>query len=414
MEQAFQEQIDRIKGADIVVGIPSFNSVRTIGQVIRTVAAGLTKAFPAVKAVLIHSDSGSTDGTQEEAKRAIAEGFPLLFTSQPILPIHQLNPPHHGIPGIESALRTFFEAGHLWNAKACAVVDPDLTSITPEWIERLIGPVWKDAFDFVAPLYARHKFDGTLTNGIVYPLTRVLYGKRVRQPIGKDFAFSGALAGFYLRSNAWESDVVRFGVDIWMTTVAVAEGFKVCQTCLGPRLHAAKGAESNLGSMFTQVVSSVYELMEQYQDVWKKGNETQPVPTFGVPPEGEVEPVSVNVERMTGIFRSGIRNLAEIWGTVFPRETLLALKSMAGLPDRAFLFPPDVWARIVYDGAVAYHRGRIHRDHLLKSMIPLYLGHVASLVREHQQSSPQDVEEEIETLCRVYEQLKPYLIQRWG
>ncbi|OGP60716.1 MAG: glycosyl transferase family 2 [Deltaproteobacteria bacterium RBG_13_52_11b] len=414
MERAFQEQIDGIKGADIVVGFPSFNSVRTIGQVIRTVVAGLPKAFPAVKAVLIHSDSGSTDGTQEEAKRAIAEGPPLLFTSQSILPIHQLNPPHHGIPGIESALRTFFEAARSLNAKACAVVDPDLTSITPERIERLIGPVWKDAFDFVAPLYARHKFDGTLTSGIVYPLTRALYGKRVRQPIGRDFAFSGALAEFYLGSNAWESDVVRFGIDIWMTTVAVAEGFKVCQTYLGPRLHAAKGAESNLGSMFTQVVSSVYGVMEQYQDVWKKGNETQPVPTFGVPPEGEVEPVSVNVERMTGIFRSGIRNLAEIWGTVFPRETLLALKSMAGLSDRSFLFPPDVWVRIVYDGAVAYHKGRIHRDHLLKSMIPLYLGLVASLVREHQQSSPGDVEEEIETLCRVYEQLKPYLIGRWG
>jgi hypothetical protein len=48
--------------------------------------------------------------------------------------------------------------------------------------------------DYIAPYYLRHKYDGTITNGIIYPMTRTLYGKSVRQPIGGEFGFSGSLA----------------------------------------------------------------------------------------------------------------------------------------------------------------------------------------------------------------------------
>jgi hypothetical protein len=119
--------------------------------------------------------------------------------------------------------------------KACAVVDSDLRSITPEWIELLIKPVVEGGFDYVSPLYHRHKYDGTITNSIVYPVTRALYGKRIRQPIGGDFGFSGTLAKFYLTKDVWETDVARYGIDVWMTTTAVANNFRVCQAFLGAK-----------------------------------------------------------------------------------------------------------------------------------------------------------------------------------
>ena len=78
-----------------------------------------------------------------------------------------------------------------------------MRSITPEWIGLLVGPP-SSGFDYVAPLYRRHKYDGTITNSIVYPLTRALYGKQVRQPIGGDFGFSGRMARFYLSKDVWE------------------------------------------------------------------------------------------------------------------------------------------------------------------------------------------------------------------
>ena len=115
------------------------------------------------------------------------------------------------------------------------------------------------------PLYHRHKYDGTITNSIVYPLTRALYGKSVRQPIGGDFGFSGKLAKFYLEQDVWETDVARFGIDIWMTTTAIANGFKVAQSFLGAKIHDAKDPGADLTAMLYQVVGATFDLMETYQ-----------------------------------------------------------------------------------------------------------------------------------------------------
>jgi glycosyltransferase involved in cell wall biosynthesis len=413
MEQSFQIQLEQIKEADILIGIPSYNNVRTIGHVVRAVMAGLAKYFPNAKAVLVNSDGGSTDGTQEEVKRVHIEDFKTILTSHPVHPIQKIITPYHGIPGKGSAFRTIFDVSNSLDAKACVVVDSDLRSITPEWIELLIRPIYEEGFDYVAPLYARHKFDGTITNSIVYPLTRALYGKRVRQPIGGDFGFSGKLAKFYFTKNVWETDVARFGIDIWMTTLAITEGYKVCQSYLGAKIHDAKDPGSDLGPMFTQVVSSVFSLMKEYENLWKEVKESQPVPTFGFHYEVGLEPVSVNVERMIGNFRLGVKDLMEIWRKALLPETVLWLESIARLSDEAFSFPQDLWVRIIYDFAIAYHKGSVHREHLLKSMIPLYLGRVASFVKENHKSSAEEVEEEIESLCRVFEEMKPYLVERW-
>src|SRR4030065_2907070 len=238
MEKSFQIQLDEIREADILVGVPSYNNAQTIGHVVRAVMAGLAKYFPKAKAVLVNSDGGSKDGTQGEVKRVQIEDFKTILTSHPVHTLSKIVTPYHGIPGKGSAFRTIFEAAKLLNVKACAVVDSDLRSITPEWMDLLLTPIYEEGFDYVAPLYARHKFDGTITNSIVYPLTRALYGRRVRQPIGGDFGFSGEMARFYLTKEVWESDVARFGIDIWMTTTALTNGFKVAQSFLGAKIHA--------------------------------------------------------------------------------------------------------------------------------------------------------------------------------
>jgi len=413
MEKSFKIQSEGIKEVDILVGIPSYNNSRTVGHVVRAVMAGLAKYFPKAKTVLVNSDGGSTDGTQEEVKKVGIEDFKMILTSHPVHSIHKIVTPYHGIPGKGSAFRTIFEAAKLLNVKACAVVDSDLRSITPEWMELLLRPIYEEGFDYVAPLYGRHKFDGTITNSIVYPITRALYGKRIRQPIGGDFGFSGKLATFYLTKDVWETDVARFGIDIWMTTLAIAEGYKVCQSYLGAKIHDAKDPGGDLGPMFTQVVSSVFSLMGNYQHLWKEVRESQTVSTFGFHYEVGLEPVSVNVERMIRNFRLGVKDLMEIWRKALPSETALWLESIGRLSDESFSFPQDLWARIIYDFASAYHKGSVHREHLLKSMIPLYLGRVASFVMENQESTAGEVEAKIESLCRVFEEMKPYLIKRW-
>jgi hypothetical protein len=48
------------------------------------------------------------------------------------------------------------------------------------------------------------------------------------------------MAQYYLTKDVWESDVARFGIDIWMTTTAIANGFKVTQSFLGAKIHDAR------------------------------------------------------------------------------------------------------------------------------------------------------------------------------
>ena len=141
------------------------------------------KIFSDKRALIVNSDGGSKDGTPDIVRSATHD-HAAIFLSHPVYPIHRISMPYNGIPGKGSAFRALFRKAVELNAEACCVVDADLRSITPEWIELLLSPVIRKGFDFVAPLYSRHKYDGTITNSSVYPVTRTLYGRRVRQPIG--------------------------------------------------------------------------------------------------------------------------------------------------------------------------------------------------------------------------------------
>jgi glucosylglycerate synthase len=411
LSPAVQERLRELGRVDLVVGIPSFNSARTIGHVVRAATAGFAKYFPGERAVIVNSDGGSKDGTPDVVSAAGFSSPGAILVSHPLTPVQKIITPYHGIPGKGSAFRTIFAIAQQLGARACAVVDSDLRSITPEWIHLLLGPVLQQGFDYVAPLYLRHKYDGTITNSIVYPLTRALYGQEVRQPIGGDFGFSGRLAAHYLTKPVWETNVARFGIDIWMTTTALADGFQVCQAFLGAKIHDAKDPGADLADMLVQVVSSVFDLMETYRDRWEKVEGAREVPLFGFPHGVGLEPISVNVERMLGIFRQASRDLAEVWQQALTPETLAEVVQVAAA--QPFHFPDAVWVKVVYDFAVAYHRRALPAEQLLRSLVPLYLGRTASFVLQTAESDAEEVEAVIRRLADEFVHGKGYLRERW-
>jgi glycosyltransferase involved in cell wall biosynthesis len=406
-----------IRRADIVVGIPSYNNARTIGHVVRAAYAGLAKYFPQMTAVLINSDGGSTDETREAVLSSRVEDSHMMLVSTPMVAAHRLSFPYHGVPGKGSAFRLIFQMARKLGAKACVVVDSDLRSITPEWMDLLVRPILFAGYDFVAPYYHRHKYDGTITNSIVYPLTRSLYGLRVRQPIGGEFGISGRLVERYLERDDWETDIARFGIDIWMTTIAIAEGYRVCQSFLGAKLHDAKDPGSDLTAMLHQVVGSVFILMQEYEPVWMTEKESQPAELFGFRYDVGLDPIAVNVERMIQAFRRGCHDLEEMWILAMEPATYSAIVELAkpaGDGDRAFHLNDDLWVRVVLDFAAAYHANPLTRGQIMRSLTPLYLARVASFVLETETMLAAEVEERIERLCQKFDELKPYLIERWN
>jgi len=406
-------ELRQLGHVDILIGIPSFDNARTIGHVVRAVQAGLAKYFPAERSAVLNSDGGSRDGTPDVVRSASIDNYRTILAAHPLLPVHRIVTPYHGIPGKGSALRTVFAAARAVGARACAVVDADLRSITPEWVDLLITPVLEDGYDFVAPLYHRHKFDGTITNSIVYPVTRALYGKRVRQPIGGDFGFSARLADHYLSQDVWNTDVARFGIDIWMTTTAITGGFGICQSFLGAKIHDVKDPGVDLSAMLVQVVGSVFALMEGNEQLWRSVVDTEPVPTFGLEYAVGLEPLQVNVDRMIGVFRNAAQELAPVWERVLHPEAFRQVQALAPLPPAVFRYPTELWVRTVYDVAAAFHKRTLNRPHLLRALTPLYLGRTASFVLETADASGEDVETTIEGLCRGFEAMKPYLVDRW-
>jgi len=405
-------RIQDVGSVDILVGIPSYNNAATVGHVVQAIGVGLAKYFPGARAVLVNSDGGSSDGTTAiVARTAVNYDHLLIAERQSIL--HRIITPYHGIPGKGSAFRTIFEIARRLKAQACAVVDADLRSISPEWIDRLLRPLLDDRYDYVAPFYLRHKYDGTITNSLVYPLTRALYGKRIRQPIGGEFGFTGRLASHFVDQQVWDSEVARFGIDIWMTTEAIASGARVCQSFLGAKIHNPKDPASDLSAMLRQVVGSLFASMEHHVGIWSELEGSDPVPLFGFPYEVGVEPVRVDIGVMVARFQQGLADLEPIWRQILAPDTLRELKDRNHPTSADACLPDRLWAHIVYDAAAAYHHQLFPREQLLNALTSLYLGRTASFVLATQGLTSAETEQTIEQLCQTFEREKSYLLAHW-
>jgi hypothetical protein len=247
-------------------------------------------------------------------------------------------------------------------------------------------------------------------------MTRALYGLRVRQPIGGDFGISGRLVERYLQRGDWETDVARFGIDIWLTTIAVAERFRVCQSFLGAKLHDAKDPAADLSAMLQQVVGSVFTLMEEYRPVWGEVRGSQPADLFGFRFDVGLDPVPVTLDRMLEAFWRGCNDLGEIWAMALRGPTMEEVLALARTVEHApgsFHMPDELWCRVLIDCACAHKNMPIERAHLLRSLTPLYLARVASFVIETRELLSAEVDERIESLCLTLEQMKDELISRW-
>ncbi|MFH2012123.1 MAG: glycosyltransferase [Pseudomonadota bacterium] len=396
------KRIEEIESADILVGIPCYNNDQTIAHVIQMVSHGLAKHYKEQRGVIFIADGGSTDDTREAAKE-----FEIKPWQEKVVSIYR------GSAGKGTALRSIFETAKRLKVEACAVVDSDLRSITSDWVQYLLDPVISRNYQFVSPVYLRHKYDGTITNNIVYNLTRALYGKRIRQPIGGDFAFSRDLAMFYSDQDVWGTDVARYGIDIWMTTNAITQGFRVCQSNLGVKIHDAKDPGQHLGPMFRQVIWTLFSLMEGFETYWKEVKDSEPVETFGH--EGYVEPesVTVNIEAMIDNFRTGFKQFSSLWKEIFCKDCFDEITKIYKMDSSHFHLSTDAWIQVLYELAATFHAWRINRNKLIDLVTPLYYARVASFIQQTQDMSSQEAEALVEEQAIKFEEHKDYLIKVW-
>jgi glucosylglycerate synthase len=402
LEKEVKRDVERIGEAGILVGIPSFRNADTIAHVVRQAALGMVKYFPHLKPVLVNSDGGSTDRTRD-----------VVIDTEVPEPVTKIVTPYLGIAGKGSAFHTIFDIADRLGVKVCIVVDSDLRSITPEWIKWLGGPVDEGLYDFVTPHYLRYKYDGTITNALAYPLTRAMYGNRIRQPIGGDFGLSGRLAGVYSNRDVWETDIARFGIDIWMTTLAICEGFRVCQACMGLKLHNNKDPGSDLGAMFRQVAGTIFGQMRMYERNWEGVKGSTPAPVLGEECTEEPEGTEVSYENLIDHFRKGYEELKDVWRVVMRPENYREVESIYRTGEDMFEFSSGLWVRIVYDFAIAFNFGPVRCDAVVDALMPLYCARTAHFVLITMDMSSFEAEIEVQRGAETFEVLKDYLRYYW-
>ena len=378
----------------VIVGIPSYNNAETIEHVIKQAAEGLKKYFDG--GLIINSDGGSNDGTRDVVmKTPVPDDVEVRSTVY-----------KWPIPGKGSAMKEVLEIARDEGADAVVFVDSDLRSITPEWVYKFAKPI-EEGYHFVAPLYLRHKYDGTITNNIAYPMTTSLYGYNVRQPIGGDFGISADLIDTYLcNEEVWKTDVARFGVDIFLTTTAIAEGFKVIQTALGVKIHEPKDPAASLGPMFNQVIGTLFMLMQKYEEKWKNIKTLKEVPVFGEMEIREPEHVRVTLELLEKKSEELFAQNKKLLEKALSKETFEKVKTAL----RSFDLDDVLWSHILFDGAIAYKNGILKNA---EPLIPLYFAKTADFVKKTKDMTTAEAEKLVLKRAEIFLEEKDYLLERW-
>jgi hypothetical protein len=392
------EQIKQMKPIDIMVGVLCKNVETTILNVLNVINEGLYRYYPDYNMAIVISKAKSTDSTND----AIS-----LF--QTYRNIHRLETNDLIDGGKGAGVMTIFEIAHEAEAKCVVLMDGDLLSIKPGWIQTIANPVVYGRADLTVPYYIRDKNDGVITNNLVYPFTRALYGIDIRQPIAGEFALSKNLYEILRRHPLFPPD---FGIDIFIVTTAAAEGMYVKEGLFSLKIHESTThylePEKFLIPMFRKVTRSMFELAKFYQNYWinrpkiwasryhRECFSQQPIP------------VQVNINDMEKSFINEYRSIKEIISQFVPSNLA---SEIDGIVNNKEEFNAALWSKIVYHYTAKYKiltdEAKIYS--LLDSLKTLWLGRFVSYSRQVEKMDINEAEKVIQLQAEVFEKQFEYL-----
>jgi hypothetical protein len=405
ISEQVQEKVEQVDRADLVVGV-----IAELDQEGLAAVCDALRVLPGSPCVVVLRD----DRTAKRDQSPVAVAEPSA-TSCHLVPWPLLGSATPGTPavGASSAYQSVFAASENFGARACCIIASSLESATSGWIRELAQPLVEKDLDLVAPNYARRKFEGLLNSSIISPLMRCLYGKRIHNPMGPDLGLSRRMFQKMLapeRGAGVGANSVHSLASV--APAALCENLQVCEVHLPARIYPQTDW-MNISSLLAQILSPIFQDMERNAACWQRMRTSVSVPAIGEPLLVSQDTATVDISRMMESFQLGIRDLQEIWGLVLPPSTLFELRKLARLPSEQFRMPDELWVRIVYDFALAHRLRTINRDHLLKSMTPLYLAWVSSYAHDVETAGRTALEERLERLSVAYEAGKTYLVSRW-
>jgi len=409
----FLRQLINVGEVDIVVGLSTHNNAKTIEPVIAAIQAGILKCFPRERVAIINADGGSQDGTAELVAKASIDDLWRESKVYALRTLHSISVRYARTPDPSKALQTILAAADLLRAKTCVLISPESTTIEPDWLQRLARPVYQENFDLVCPIYNRQKFEGALVRELLYPMTRSIYGYRIREPYGSEFAISGRLASDFLGKGIGNEDWGKMGPEISITIMAVAAKYRVCQSFLGTKAPPPRGAHDVVGVM-RRTAGALFASLDSNFPVWSAISGSEDVRTFGTATEVTPDGARINRKRLLEMFATGVAQLEPVLRSILSASLLSELQRIAALGINEFDYPAELWTKTVFEFVGSYHKSTINRDHIMQALVPLYRGRSLTFLTENRNGSEDSVQHREESLCADFERLKPYLLEIWA
>lgn len=414
---AAQKQIKKIGSADLVIGLPSYKNPQLAARVAKVALAGAHAHYPHLRTVLINADAGQSLRT----RRAV-----LAQASNNGQRSRVVSGRYQGLRGQGSATAALLDAALALDARAIIILDSHTNSISPEWIAALAHLVLQEKVDLVFPRYRQWLMPEAVLNDLVaYPLFRALWGKSLRYPIAADVALSPQLATAVLDEDIWGTNAAAFGLMPWLATFALVNGWRVAQTALAekcvleaenkPRQQLLTQETTRFGHQFCDIVAKMFRLMYWYRDHWQTVGRFESVPTlteFAVAGLPSFVP-NVDVSHLLDRLALGWMEYRRLWQQILTPNNLAQLESLAVLSPDQFYFPADLWARIVYDFAVAFNFGEADPDQIVKALGPVYQGRLAAFWQEVAGLALVGKEGTVAAQAVEFEETRTYLKKQW-
>jgi hypothetical protein len=357
---------------------------------------------------------------------AIASAFPgeavLVASSDPPAnasdwPSLELIPYSNARTGVGWVLAVgdYAAAAHLAverDARAVILLGDDTAPIDAHLLRSLADSVRTKNIDLVLPRFTLGPNDALVNSGLLYPLSRALFGADIHFPLPIDAALSTRLAQRLATSTQRLMSLNQGSSLLWPVSEAAAAGLSVREI---PAADIAPPAppQDDFNALFATVAVSLFADIDAKASFWQRarGLPKRPSGQASPPPIAAIE-ASSEIHSMIETFHLAQDNLQEVWSLVLPPQSRLALKKLSELSPDAFVMEPDLWARIVYDFTLAFHLRTLNRNHLLGAMTPLYLAWVASHLRTVS-DDPGRAARAVEITASAFETEKSYIVSRW-
>ncbi|MBC7237477.1 MAG: hypothetical protein H5T69_16670 [Chloroflexi bacterium] len=422
-------KIRDIEWADVVIGIPSYRNSRTIGEVVENLGEGIRTYLPDRRVVLMNADGGSSDNTARQV-----EEVDVPPNVCKLLIVYQ------GQSGKGTAIRAIMETAMELKAKVCTIVEARAPGIKPEWVPALVDPVLRGA-DMVLPRYERSAYAAALTDNLAYPFLRMLFDSRLREPLAPEFSLSGTLAAYLAGRDVWETDVARFGVNVWMAIQALVcpkprpvplgrsseqEPLRVTQANLGYRGDPSGDPGAPLDPRFLHTVGTLFRVLTTHRRIWQANPR-------GVEPIQEGKSAGdllldseAQIEPLLRALYEGRKRYLPLWRQILSPQTLArvldALEQTEpylfdpNMRDRVLgrVLPQELWADVVIEFAIVFNQGEGDPDKVAEALLPLFYGRAASYIHESRGMTVIEREKLVEQISNVFIQRMPSFVEKWN